>query len=198
MGLNLEYTDGQTLLSEQEREGLRIPSITTIGDLDEFEQQNIQAAIEWTLTHRFKAERILTEKFIRDLHKRMYNDVWRWAGTFRRSEKNMGVPWPTIPVALNQLLTDGAYWMDHETFDPDEIAIRLKHRVVQIHCFANGNGRHSRLLADILISHVYRKPVFTWGSASLRKPNEARTEYISALHQADRGDFDLLMQFSRS
>ncbi|WKN45895.1 hypothetical protein [Tunicatimonas pelagia] len=77
MGLELSYIDGQTPLAEEEREGLKIKSITTQGELDEFEQLNIEKAVEWTIHTKLKPEKILTEKFIKDLHKRMYGDVWK-------------------------------------------------------------------------------------------------------------------------
>ena len=103
-----------------------------------------------------------------------------------------------IPTELNQLLGDCLYWVEHETYGADEIAIRLKHRIVQIHCFANGNGRHSRLLADILVNHVFKQPVFTWGSQSILRPNETRENYIDALRKADLGDYKKLIAFARS
>jgi len=164
MGLDLEYTNGQTPLDDEEKEGLLIPTIATREELDEFEQQNIEEAIQWVLGRSLKAEIILSEKFVRNLHKRMYGDVWEWAGKYRKTEKNFGLDKWQIPVALRSLCDDTLFWIQNNTYLPDEIAIRFKHRIVSIHCFANGNGRHSRLMADVIIQKVYKLPFFTWGA----------------------------------
>jgi len=153
MGLDLEYINGQTPLDEDEKNGLLIPTIATRGELDEFEQQNIEEAIQWVLTRTLKADIILTEKFVRNLHKRMYGNVWSWAGDFRKTDKNIGINKWQIPTALKYLLDDTLYWIEHEIFPPDEIAVRFKHKIVSIHCFPNGNGRHSRLMADIIVPY---------------------------------------------
>ena len=150
MGLDLEYEEGQTPLNEEEKEGLLIKTITTHAELDEYEQLNIENAIEWLIKQKLKKETILTDHFIKVLHKRMFGKVWKWAGEFRQSEKNIGVKWINIWHDLKVLLDDTNYWIDNATFPPDEIAIRFKHRLVNIHCFPNGNGRHSRLMADII------------------------------------------------
>lgn len=198
MGLDLNYYEGQTPLDEDEKDGLLIPTIATRQELDEFEQLNVEEAIEWTLRLRLKSGQILTDGFVRKLHRRMYGNVWAWAGDFRRTDKNIGVGKWEIPTALRLLLDDSKYWIDHETYAPDEIAIRFKHRLVSIHCFPNGNGRHSRLMADILASTVFGRSVFTWGMASLVKPTDARRQYILALREADIGDIAPLIAFARS
>ena len=198
MGLDLEYLDGQTPLDEDEKEGLLIKSIATRGELDEFEQQNIEQAIEWTLRRSFKAEAIFTEEFIRGVHKRMYAGVWRWAGDFRRTNKNIGVDKWQIPTELRYLLDDAKFWLTNNTYDAEEIAVRFKHRIVSIHCFANGNGRHSRLMADIIIEKIFKQPVFTWGAAKLVKHGDTRTAYLKAIRAADAGDVKPLIRFSRS
>ncbi|MFT3681252.1 MAG: mobile mystery protein B [Ferruginibacter sp.] len=198
MGLDLEYQDGQTPLDEDEKEGLKIATIATRGELDEFEQQNIEQAILWTLKRKFKPEAIFTKDFVRNVHKRMYGDTWAWAGDFRKTNKNIGVDKWQIPTDLHHLLADAKYWMEHNTYLPDEIAIRFKHRIVSIHCFPNGNGRHSRLMADIIIEKIFSLPVFTWGAANLVKFGDQRKEYLSALKAADNGDMKPLIQFARS
>jgi Fic-DOC domain mobile mystery protein B len=156
MGLDLDYLDGQTPLDEDEKEGLLIPTIATRSELDEFEQQNIEQAVQWSLGRSFKIETVFTEEFICALHKRMYGKVWRWAGEFRKTNKNIGVDKWQIPTELKYLLDDLIYWYTNQTYPPDEIAIRFKHRIVSIHCFPNGNGRHSRLLADIVIEKIFK------------------------------------------
>lgn len=197
MGLNLEYIDGQTPLDEDEKDGLLINSISTRGELDEFEQQNIESAIQWILTRKFKNEQIFTEAFIQDLHKRMYGKVWQWAGKYRRTNKNIGVDKLQIPVDLKALLDDAMYWITNDVFPPDEVAIRFKHKLVSIHCFPNGNGRHSRLMADIIIEKIYNQPVFTWGGVNSSNENDIRDKYLRAIKAADKGEFSLLLEFVR-
>lgn len=198
MGLSLEYSEGQTPLDPDEQEGLLIPTITTRGELDEFEQLNIEQAIQWSLGRSIKASAILSETFIRKLHQRMYGNVWAWAGEFRTTNKNIGVDKWQIPTELKILIDDATFWNAQNIFPPDEIALRFKHRLVSIHCFANGNGRHSRLMADIIINKIFDLPVFTWGAANLLKTGDIRTSYLRALKAADAGDMSLLMTFARS
>ena len=178
MGLDFNYIAGQTPLSDEEKEGLLIKSITTRGELDELEQLNIEKVIEWILNSNFKGEKILTEKFIKSVHKKMLGDVWAWAGKFRKSEKNIGVDWIYIGVELRILFDDTKFWIDDNTYIPDEIAIRFKHRLVNIHCFPNGNGRHSRIMADIIIESIFGKKVFSWNDSNLVTPDKTREEYI--------------------
>jgi Fic-DOC domain mobile mystery protein B len=197
MGLDFDYIDGQTPLDEEEKDGLLIPTIATRGELDEFEQQNIEQAVQWTLGRSFKREVIFTEDFIRTLHKRMYADVWAWAGEFRKTNKNIGVDKWQIPSDLKYLLDDAKYWHENNTYPPDEIAVRFKHRIVSIHCFPNGNGRHSRLMADIIIEKIYKQPVFSWGAANLSSEGDTRTAYLKAVKTADKGDYSLMLAFAR-
>ena len=198
MGLEIEYIEGQTPLDEEEKEGLFITTITTRAELDEFEQQNIEKAIEWTLSRKFKSEKIISEEFVRELHHKMFGDVWKWAGEFRHSNKNMGCDWKQVGLQLKQLNDDANYWLKHKTFSEKEIAIRYKHRIVSIHCFSNGNGRHSRLMGDVIISHVFGKKVFTWGSASLSKKGDTRNNYLKAVKQADNDEIKPLIEFSQT
>jgi len=197
MGLDFQYIDGQIPLCEEEKEGLLIKSITTRGELDELEQLNIEKAVEWTLNNKFVKEKILSEEFIKTVHKKMFGDVWKWAGTFRKSEKNIGIDWIKIGVELRILLDDTKFWIENKTYHPDEIAIRFKHRLVNIHCFPNGNGRHSRIMADIIIESVFGREVFTWHNSNLVKPDNARKEYIDSIRKADNGTIDPLLEFSR-
>ncbi len=198
MGLNLEYVDGQTPIDEEEKEGLLIETITTRSELDEFEQQNIEDAMQWIAGRSFKTETVFTEQFVKKLHKKMYGHVWKWAGKFRKSNKNIGVDKWQIPVALKGLLDDTLYWIENSTFSHDEIAIRFKHRLVAIHCFPNGNGRHSRLFADLIIEKIFNKPVFTWGTEGLIHAGKTRSNYIIAIKEADKGNYFPLLAFARS
>ncbi|MGI8583145.1 MAG: mobile mystery protein B [Chitinophagaceae bacterium] len=198
MGLELIYDEGQTPLDEEEKEGLLLKTISTRAELDEAEQLNIEEALEWTMKKNFSIRDILSEDFINGLHKRMYRDVWRWAGDFRKTEKNIGIDWTIIPIELKTLIDDCKFWIENKIFSDDEISIRFKHRLVSIHCYSNGNGRHSRLIADVTISHVCSKPVFTWGTGDLVKAGQIRKKYIESLRAADKGNYDQLLAFSRT
>ncbi len=197
MGLNIEYIEGQTPLDEEEKEGLLITTISTRGELDEFEQANIQQAIEWTMKTRFSTEEILTEDFLLFVHRKMFGEVWKWAGKKRKTNKNIGVDKHFISVEVRKLIDDCRYWIANQTYSQDEIAIRFSHRIVKIHLFPNGNGRHSRLIGDIMISNIFKKPVFTWGRADLSKKNTLRKEYLEAIHLADIANYKSLIEFAR-
>jgi Fic-DOC domain mobile mystery protein B len=192
MGLNSDLVIGQTPLDDEALKGLRIPTITLRKELDEFESLNIEKAVKWTLHTKFKKEELLTEAFVKNLHHRMYGEVWSWAGKFRNTNLNIGVDWYKVPVELKTLLDDCSWWIDHKTFPPDEIAIRFKARLVLIHCFYNGNGRHSRLMADLLVEKVLGQPHFSWGKG------ENRQTYINGVKDADKGDIAQLLSFARS
>ena len=196
MGLKLNYIEGQTPINEDEKKDLLIKSITTQSELDEFEQLNIEKAIEWVISKKFNLDDILTEQFIKKLHKKMYSDVWKWAGKFRMSEKNIGVNWVKVGIELKYLLDDTKYWIVNKTYPADEVAILFKHRLVSIHCFPNGNGRHSRLMADIIIESIFNKEIFTWHNSNMIKPNETRKKYIAAIREADNGNIKHLLEFA--
>lgn len=198
MGLDLQLIDGQTPLDEDESEGLLIPGITTRQELDEFEQFNIERAIKWSLARKFSPERIMSEEFVKLVHKKMFEEVWKWAGQFRTTAKDLGVPWIEIGVELKYLLDDCRHWAGSNTYSPDEIAVRFKHRVVQIHCFPNGNGRHSRLMADLIVTQVFNSEAFGWGGNNLVKAGDQRSVYLHAVKEADRGNIYPLLEFSRT
>ena len=197
MGLDFEYIKHQTALDEDEKEGLLIKSISTRAELDEFEQQNIERAIAWSMKRQFKISEILSEDFVHKLHKKMFDQTWRWAGEYRKSNKNIGVDKFYIGVEVRNLLDDCKFWIENQSFSPDEIAIRFKHRMVHIHPFPNGNGRHSRLIADILIEHGFGLPFFTWGGGSLASKSDLRKEYLHALFEADKDNYEPLIKFAR-
>jgi Fic-DOC domain mobile mystery protein B len=198
MGLNISYIQSQTELDEEEKEGLLVQSITTREELNEFEQQNIEKAIQWTLVRKLGKEQLLTEKFVKDLHKKMYGDVWKWAGVFRKSEKNIGVKKYLIATELKTLLDDCQFWIDHVVYEQTEIAIRFKHRLVSIHCFANGNGRHSRLMADLIMKKIFGLSYFTWGRNDLVNQTDSRLNYIKAVKLADNNIIEPLIAFAKS
>jgi Fic-DOC domain mobile mystery protein B len=198
MGLTSEYIAGQTVLDEEERAGLRIRSISTKAELNEFEQMNIEKAVEWTLTKTLSYDHIFTEEFVRMLHHKMFSDVWEWAGQFRKSNKNIGVGMHQVATSLRQLLDDALFWTKHKTYPADEIAIRFKHRLVSIHCFANGNGRHSRLMADVIRSSVFDTGVFSWGRKAKAQNSDPRKNYLEALRKADKNNIRPLLEFAKS
>lgn len=187
--------DDATPLDAEEREGLLQTWITTRADLNEAEQANIDDAVAWT--DRRRNADILTEGFVFELHKRMFGDVWSWAGLTRKTGKNIGVDPQQVHIQLGGLLRDARYWTQHGSFSPDEIAVRLHHGLVAIHPFPNGNGRHARLMADLLIAQLGGEP-FSWGGGTLRDIGTLRAEYIAALRAADSHDFTPLQAFARS
>jgi Fic-DOC domain mobile mystery protein B len=189
-----EEPDNATPLTPEERRELIPAHIAYRSELNEAEQENIARAQDWALGRKRDP---LTEKFIRDLHKRMLGEVWKWAGKFRKSERNLGIPFFEIPMALRQLLDDTKAQIEYKTYPPDEIAVRFHHRLVAIHPFPNGNGRHARLMADLLVMRLGEER-FSWGSASLRDAGITRAQYIAALQAADGHDIGPLLVFSRA
>ena len=188
--------EGQTPLTGDDLLGLKLPHITTRGQLNIVEQKNILRAVSETAGRKFAPEKILTEDFLVRLHRRMLSDVWRWAGTFRQMETTIGVDPREVRPELRKLLADAQYWVSHKTYPPDELCIRFAHRLVAIHVFPNGNGRHSRLVADLLVKSLDR-PEFTWGMGSGLSGAELRSRYVAALRSADDHDVGPLIAFAR-
>jgi Fic-DOC domain mobile mystery protein B len=190
--------DDATPLEPEEREGLLQSWITHRRDLNEAEQQNIAQGAAWARRRRDRMPAdMLSVDFVLMLHKRMFGEVWRWAGSYRLTGRNIGIDAYRIPTDVAGVLGDVRYWAENETFPPDEIAVRLHHRLVAIHPFANGNGRHTRLLADLLTERLGGEP-FSWGGASLARVGDLRAKYVDALRSADRHDIGPLLAFARS
>lgn len=188
------YPVGSTPLEPGELAGLIPKHITTQEELNAWEEKNIIEAEPWA----FKQKDIVSIAFITKLHKRMFDKTWKWAGQFRTSGKNIGIHWAQISMKLQELCDDVIYQLDHNPYSKDEIAIRFHHRLVFIHAFANGNGRHARLVADILITKLGGNR-FTWGMhQDLVQASPIRKQYIEALQLADRGDYSKLSAFARS
>lgn len=192
-GLHDEGTDA-TPLTPEEREGIIPSHVTLRRELNELEQQNILAADAWVFGRRRDP---INETFARSLHRRMFGDVWRWAGTYRTSNKNIGVERDQIQPRLYETFDNVRYWIEHRTFPADETAVRFHHALVFIHPFPNGNGRWSRLMADILAVRQ-GQPRFSWGGGTLRTADETRRAYIGALKAADNHDLASLIAFARS
>ena len=186
--------DHATPLAPSERDGLTPTHVTLKSELNELEQQNIATADVWTLSRRHY---IFRERFLKSLHRRMFNRVWRWAGTFRTTERNLGVKPYSIETELRKAIDDAHYWVENKTYPHDELAVRFHHRLVSVHPFPNGNGRWSRLVADTLITQLGGAR-FTWGGADLRAAGKARDTYITALKAADNHDLERLIAFARS
>jgi len=198
MGLNEAFENGETPLEDEEKEGIKIKTISSKSELNEFEQQNIEDALAWITRKNLNQETILSQKFIRQVHHQMFKNVWKWSGKFRKSDKNIGTHHKEISVSLKILCDDTSYWIENKTFEPDEIAIRFKHKLVSIHCFPNGNGRHSRLMADIIIEKVFGEKVFTWGMHSNISSIQLRETYIKSIRAADQNNFAPLLKFCRT
>lgn len=184
----------ETLLDPDERRQLLLPHIATRAQLNEAEQENIADATAWAFARR---RDVLKESFLLSLHKRMLGQVWRWAGTIRNSDRNIGIAFHQIRPQLRLLIEDAGYWLENGTFPPDEIAVRFHHRLVLIHPFPNGNGRHGRLAADLLAVRLGQARL-TWGRVNLVEPEETRRRYIAALRAADAHDIRPLLDFARS
>lgn len=189
------YVKGATPLSPDEVHNL-IPSHLTIQkQLDEWEQYNIVTATNWAFAK--KRTNILSIVFVQKLHKKMFNKTWRWAGAFRKNQTNIGINSVYIPQELHMLFDDTKFWLDNNTYPLKEIAIRLHHRLVLIHPFPNGNGRCSRLMADLLM-HSRCTNCLSWGNADLNSDSKTRKEYLIALREADKGDYAKLIIFAQT
>jgi len=188
-----EYPEGATPLDRDEMEGLRFPHVETWGELDQLEQQNIQDGYLWLVRQR-KYRDFMDVGFVTELHRKLFGKVWRWAGQYRTSGKNIGVDYPYIGIRLSELLDNVRYWVEHETFSNQELAARFHHQLVLIHPFPNGNGRHARIMTDILLEKVVGAEPVQWGEG-LEREGEHRQRYLRALRAADQGDYQLLIEF---
>ncbi len=167
--------------------------ITTQESLNRWEESNIAHAKQWAKGH----QDILSMWFVRELHRQMFNATWKWAGTFRSIDLNLGVNWPIINEEVKKLCDNTRYHIEHAIFSPDEIVLRFHYKMVSIHPFVNGNGRHARLIASLLITQLGSKP-FHWGVYEERLEQTAiRKQYIEALQRADQGDYSKLITFAR-
>lgn len=190
-----EDDDANTPLTAEEREQLIPTYITLRSELNEAEQINIAQANRWL--GRMRKRDVLDDAFLRDLHKRMFGEVWKWAGQYRLTARNIGIDAYRIPTEVRTLVDDVRFWVDNATYAPDEIAVRFSHRLVSIHPFPNGNGRLSRLVGDLLAMQL-GQPRFTWGRANLVDAGETRRAYVEALRAADADNIEPLLAFARA
>lgn len=184
-----------TPLDPDEHDGLLQSWITTRADLNVAEQDNIDAGAAWAFKRR--RSDLLVVDFAMTLHKQMFGQVWAWAGTFRKTDRNIGVTAHLVVEQTAQLFNDVRYWVENGTYGGDESAVRLHHRLVFVHPFPNGNGRHARLMADLLVRRLGGS-AFSWGGESLHNMNELRRAYIDALCRADKHDYSALLEFARA
>jgi len=196
--INYYYIEGQTPLDEEEKRDL-IPSIISREDLDAFEQENILEARKWLMQKSvLKKQDVFSENFLLNLHKRMYGHVWKWAGTYRKTNKNIGVDRFQISTELHQLLGDANYWLEHETYPLNDLAVIFHHRLVKIHLFPNGNGRHARMCADAIIAKYGGEKLSWGGNSNFTKHDDIRKRYIAALREADNENYEPLLKFTKS
>jgi Fic-DOC domain mobile mystery protein B len=195
MAVKFDYPPGATPLDPDDAAGLIPSHIATQGQLNAWEFQNVAEGRAWALAR--KRKELLTADFARELHRRMFGKTWKWAGNFRKKETNPGIDPMNIPVELKKLFDDVGYQVKQKSMPLDEIAARFHHRLTQIHPFPNGNGRHARLMTDILLKVNGAEP-FDWGNSDLVAPDEVRNRYIAALRAADDRDHLPLKNFVRS
>jgi len=192
---NGDNPEGATSLDSDEAAGLK-SGLTTRAELNAFEQTNITQGILWARKSTKLKQSLLAIDSLKLLHRRMFGDTWTWAGQFRATGKNIGVEPHQIQTELAKLCGDGQYWITNKTFSMDVCAIRFHHRLVSIHPFSNGNGRHARLVAD-LIMHFAKESALTWGGDSIDAEGATRDAYLAALRAADRNDYSLLISFAK-
>ena len=189
------YPEGATPFNQDDAAALIPKHITTQNQLNEWEQANIIEGERWLFLR--KRRNLLTLEFIKTLHKKMFDKTWKWAGKFRNYNTNIGVAYPLIQESLKALCDDVAYWIKNKVYSIDEICVRFHHQLVAIHAFSNGNGRHARLMTDALLNQL-GEAHFSWGKHNLIKQSETRNQYIKALRDADKGNYNTLMKFVRS
>jgi len=195
--MKIDYIEGQTPIDEDELEALKLTHITTVDELNIWELKNIQEAESWA--QKQANQDVLDDYYLRKLHKQMFCNVWTWAGKYRTTNKNIGVDKTMVPTEVKKLLDDVKIWIECNTFEAHEIATRFHHGLVSIHPFPNGNGRHARLMTDILISKTPEIRPLTWGcNQDLTVKGDTRSNYIAALRAADQGDITPLIKFTRS
>jgi len=187
--------DDATPLEPEERDGLLQAWITYRRELNEAEQTNIISGAAWARRQRRKD--ILTEAFLKQLHGKLFGTVWKWAGEYRRTERNIGIEPLRIQIEIRTAFDDARFWIDNESFQQEESAVRLHHRLVSIHPFPNGNGRTTRFIADLLMENLGNNP-FTWGRSNLIATDETRNRYIAALRAADAHNIRPLLEFALS
>ena len=194
---HFDIPEGATPLTNDDLNGLIPSHYTSKSQLDAHEQANIIQARNWAFGSRKLKKELVSYSGLMLLHKKMFEDTWEWAGKLRAVQTNIGIEPFQISSELGQLTGDVSYWVENKTFPLVELAVRFHHRLVWIHPFPNGNGRHARLAADLLVK-FHGGSELTWGRANLSIDSENRKKYILALRCADKHDFADLIDFASS
>lgn len=195
--MTASHPDGNTPIEDEQRAGLRLAYISTRGELDAAEQTNVAAGLDWALGARaMRYPDLLSASSMLRLHKRMFGEVYSWAGTFRRRETSIGVDPRHIPSLMRQLCLNARFWVERAEWSPAEIAVRIHHELARVHAFPNGNGRHARAMADILLMRHYKRDALAWGRDVLTGLEADRGDYIQAMRAADAGDFAPIIDFA--
>lgn len=192
--------DGATPIDPDEAEDLLPAHVSTRQELNELEEANIRDGLQWArrqVLRRRRSVDLLTEDFVYELHGRMFGALWKWAGAIRQTDKNIGVDKFIVRTEVRKLVEDARHWREHSVYEPIELAVRFHHRLVSIHPFANGNGRHARMMADLIVEQMGGEPL-SWGGGSLIETSDLRSNYIAALRSADNGDLGPLLEFAQS
>jgi len=197
MSLILSYNSGQIYLTEEELTDLKVIDVSDYEDIQKAEEPFIQKTIAWVEKNYFKADKIFSEAFIKEVHKRMFYDTWQWGGKYRLANKNLGVDKAKISSEIKQLMSNTRFWIEDESYDMDEIALRFAHRLMQIQPFPDGNARHAKIMGNVILEHLLNSEIFTWGE-SIKDNSERRKIFIESLQKADKGNIDDLLKFARS
>ena len=190
----MDHPESAAPLDPDQGEGLKFPHVETRAELDQLEQQNIQDGLKW-LSRQRKFDELLNEGFVLALHQNLFGAVWDWVGKYRRTEKNIGVNPIYISIEVRNLLDDAKYWIEHQTYSREEFAARLHHRLVQIHPFANGNGRHARIFTDAILERELNQKPINWSTSGSVDDEAHRQNYLKALGAADGGEYQLMIDF---
>jgi Fic-DOC domain mobile mystery protein B len=192
---NLIDRDGSTPLDHDQIKGIRFAHLTTMGELDELEDENIQRGLEW-LNHQ-KTKDYLSIEFLCKLHEKLFGEVWKWAGKFRTVEVNISkYRHHDVRPQLHNFFEDIKLWISGGKMSWDEISAEMHHRLVTIHPFPNGNGRTTRIFTEY-VQKRNQQQVTSWGSTRKIDQKKRRDDYIKALRLADIGDFRALIDFMK-
>lgn len=195
----IENPEGATPLSPDDMLGLKHKHVDTREQLNELEAANILQGQIWASTLKKPTlDSIFDRAFVTNLHKALFGDVWEWAGIFRQRQLNIGIDPKNIPVDLHNFLEDAKCWVEFKHYDNLELSARIQHRLVQIHPFVNGNGRHSRIFTDIVRVYLLGEKPMKWAYAKLEDLTEERSSYITGLRKADEGDFSVFIKYLQS
>ena len=183
-------------LEVQERQALIPFHLSTRFELAAWEQANMAKALTW-LEQRRQRGTVLTSRFMRSLHKKMFDETWDHAGRYRRAKSARGVAAWTVSTRVEDVIAKARGWIQQGAYPADEIAIRFHHRMSEIHPFERGNGRVTRLMTDALMVEL-GQTAFSWGSGADLSAVDLRDRYLAGLRVADNDNIGVLLDFARS